>query len=81
MEGEDFTEECSNSLSMNFYQKAVEMVPSLNSMLGQDLCPNLAVGEVEILYISTYLKTTGDSVSYCTGANTETMDEILCYWS
>ena len=38
------------------------MVPSLNSMFGQDLCSNLAVGEVQIVLLSSMLATTENAV-------------------
>ena len=36
--GEDFTIECTEALGENFQWKAVQMIPDLNSMLGEDMC-------------------------------------------
>jgi hypothetical protein len=63
LEGDDFTTQCTTDLGNNYREKAVAMVPGLNSMLGQDMCSYVSVGDVVIVSVSALLKTNGSVVS------------------
>ena len=60
---DDFTIECTAGLLENFQEKATQMVPGLNNMLGQDMCDYVSIGDVWIVSVIAVLKTDGPAVS------------------
>lgn len=61
--GDDFTTECTELLNDNFQMKASTMIPEINSMIGQGICPYADIGSIRIMSVSSSLYTTGAAVS------------------
>ena len=63
LNGDTFSQECNVHYSNSFYQKAVSVMPSVNSRIGDTLCPNLTTEQFTIISVSTVFVATGKEVS------------------
>lgn len=62
-DGEDYTQQCMDSYTNNLRDKAAGLIPSLNGMLGEQLCPYIDEDDMRIITVSTIFKASGSAVS------------------